>query len=234
MVDTIEKALKPFSFVAFFFGFGIFQYPLNYWRFRLSVFYILTVWSVYACVFHFIVNIFSPRHLFNGHLSFFMININFFVTVISVTITIRKHEKIHICIKKLGLVDDTLEKLGTPKKYHRMQNSIIWLLIIYLIVVLISLITDSIWNIEKHNSTKAISISFVMGYPFHVNAIGDIIFAFVIRYIGTRLDKINGYIEQLSETEEYGLRCKWNKSIVIRRHCIRSAKSRKHMLWTIM
>jgi len=92
-------------------------------------------------------------------------------------------QKIRICVKKLGLVDDTLEKLGTPKEYRTVQNSIIWALIIYLVVILISFTVDSIWNVEKHNTIKAIVIPLVMGYPFHVNTLGDIMFAFILRFV---------------------------------------------------
>jgi len=80
-------------------------------------------------------------------------------------------------------VDDTLEKLGTPKEYRRIQNSIIWTLIVYLIITLILFATDTIWNIEKHNTIKAIVIPLVMEYPFHVNTLGDIMFAFVLRFV---------------------------------------------------
>ncbi|XP_071572206.1 uncharacterized protein [Temnothorax nylanderi] len=137
-----------------------------------------------------------------------------------------------MCIKKLGLVDDTLEGLGTPKEYRRIKKSIIWALSIYLIVILTVSTTDSIWNVEKHNTIKAMIIPLVLGYPFHVNTLGDIMFAFILRYIGTRLDKINNYIEQLSGTEEYGLRCKWEKSFIIRH--VQSNENRKHVLWTVM
>lgn len=80
-------------------------------------------------------------------------------------------------------MDDTLEKLGTPKEYHRIQNSIIWTLIIYLIIIFLLFAIDSIWNIEKHKTTMAVIIPLVMGYPFHVNTLGDIMFAFVIRFV---------------------------------------------------
>lgn len=53
------------------------------------------------------------------------------------------------------------------------------------------------------------------------------------RYIGTRFDKINGYIEQLSETEKRGLRCTWKRSLVTRSY-IRSNENREHVLWISM
>lgn len=94
-----------------------------------------------------------------------------------------------MCIMKLGLVDNTLEKLGTPKEYRRIKKSIICILIIYLIVSLMLFATDSIWNIEKHNTIKAITIPFILGYPFHVNTLGDIMFAFVLRFVKLLCDK---------------------------------------------
>lgn len=54
------------------------------------------------------------------------------------------------------------------------------------------------------------------------------------RYIGTRLDKINGHIKQLSETEDYGLKCKWKKFLVVNGHYVRNPKNRKRVLWTVM
>ena len=47
----------------------------------------------------------------------------------------------------------TLEKLGTPKEYHTIQNLIKLMLIIYFIVILILFVADSILNIEKHHTT---------------------------------------------------------------------------------
>ncbi|KYQ60716.1 hypothetical protein ALC60_00341 [Trachymyrmex zeteki] len=233
MVDTIQKAFRPLSLIAFLIGSGNLRYPLNYWRFRLSVFYVIIVWSLYKYVFDAMLIAYTPKHIFNNHLSYYSTQTNIFVTLISVTITVLKHQKIHICIKKLSLVDDTLEKLGTPKEYHTIQNLIRSTLIIYFIVVLILFITDSIWNIEKHNNIKAMFIGLIMGYPIYVSTLGNIIFAFVVRYIGTRLDKINGYIEQLSETEECGLRFKWEKSLIVR-HYVCNSENRKRVIWTVM
>lgn len=50
-------------------------------------------------------------------------------------------------------------------------------------IILIGFAIDSIWNIEKHNTIKAMVIPLVITYPFHVNTLGDIIFAFVLRFV---------------------------------------------------
>lgn len=53
------------------------------------------------------------------------------------------------------------------------------------------------------------------------------------RYIGTRLNVINDYIGQLSETKEYGFKYTWKKSLVTR-YYVQSAENREHVLWTTM
>ncbi|KAL0120468.1 hypothetical protein PUN28_008294 [Cardiocondyla obscurior] len=92
MVDTIEKALSPLSVVALILGFGILSYPRNYWRFGFSIFYTLIVWCLYFCAFHFMISAFSPKRIFNSHLTLFTLNINFLVTVISVINTISRYQ----------------------------------------------------------------------------------------------------------------------------------------------
>jgi len=92
MIDTIEQALQPISVGSFIFGFGIMKYPFNHPRIRLSIFYILIIWSVYVYVFYYIVILFSPRNIFNNALTVFLMIINMLVTIISVTTTFRKHK----------------------------------------------------------------------------------------------------------------------------------------------
>ena len=92
MVDTIQKALRPLTLVAFVLGFGNLRYPLNYWRFRLSIFYTIIVWSFCAFAFHFMMHKFSPNRIFNNYLTFFSVNINIFVTIILVSITVCKYQ----------------------------------------------------------------------------------------------------------------------------------------------
>ncbi|KAL0120466.1 hypothetical protein PUN28_008292 [Cardiocondyla obscurior] len=90
--------------------------------------------------------------------------------------------KIRKCLKKLDLVNETLEKLGTSRKYRKIQNLIILMLLVYLLTALIIFTNDSIWNVEKHSTIKAMIIPLIIQYPFHVNALGDILFAFVLSW----------------------------------------------------
>ncbi|KAL6258494.1 hypothetical protein P5V15_010451 [Pogonomyrmex californicus] len=233
MVDTIEEVLKPISLAAFIFGCGILRYPLNQPRVRLSIFYMLIVWSVYAYIFYYTIIQFPPKRLYNTLLPTFMITINMFVTIISITI-IRKHKKFRECIRKLDLVDDTLEELGMSREYYTLQNLTKWAMIILIFIICMLSIFDSIICVRMYNNIKAILIPFITTYCVHINTLLDIMFMLLLRHIGTRIDKINDYIEQLSKTEDYGIKCKWKKSSVVTNYYVRSTKNSKHVLWTLM
>lgn len=94
MVKTIEQVLKPIYLVSFIFGFGILRYPCDYPRIHLSIFYILTIWSVYVYIFYNTANFFSPRSIFTGDLDVFLKIINILVTITSIINTFLKH-KVH-------------------------------------------------------------------------------------------------------------------------------------------
>ncbi|XP_028050223.1 uncharacterized protein LOC114255497 [Monomorium pharaonis] len=220
MVDTVEKVLNPVLLTTFFLGFGILRYPSNISRYRLSIFYILTVWSVYAYALYYITS--SIKNVFNSPLVFFIMIVNLFVAMISIIIAICEHKKHRQCMKKLSLVDDTLEKLGTAKEYHRMQNLTRQILIMWFLITCISSIFDSFLCMTVHDDIKAILIPYILNYSVYANTLTDIKFVLLLRYIGIRLDNINDHIQQLSETEN--LKCK----------NLKTAKNRKHVLWIAM
>lgn len=94
MVKTIEQALKFIYLASFIFGFGILRYPCDHPRIHLSIFYILTIWSVYVYVFYNTANFFSPKSIFTGVLDVFLIIINILVMIISIINTFLTY-KVH-------------------------------------------------------------------------------------------------------------------------------------------
>ncbi|KAL6422649.1 hypothetical protein ACFW04_010708 [Cataglyphis niger] len=115
-----------------------------------------------------------------------------------------------------------------------MQNSTKWIVVIWFMIMCLTWVIDYFFYVEKLQDTiKVVIIPIIINYPFHLNTLVDIMFIFLLRCIGTRFDKINDHIEQLSETEEYGLRSTWKKSLVTR-YYIRSVQNREHVLWTAM
>ncbi|XP_071572173.1 uncharacterized protein [Temnothorax nylanderi] len=233
MVDTIEKALNPLFLANFIFGCGILRYPLDKPRYCLSIFYILTVWSVYACAVYYVTIQYSLT-ISNSSPGSLIEIMNLFIIMISIIIIVREHEKFRTCIRKLDLVNDTLEELGMPKEYHKLRNLMKCALITWFLMACASWTFDSLMCIDILNETRAMMIPIVMDYSLHINNIIDIMFMLLLRHIGSILDKINDYIVQLSETENCGLRYKWKKSLVVNSHIVRSAESRKRILFTVM
>ncbi|XP_025262466.1 uncharacterized protein LOC112637290 [Camponotus floridanus] len=138
-----------------------------------------------------------------------------------------------MCVRNLGLVDDTLELLRIPKEYCKMRNSIKWILIIWFTLLCIGWIFNYICYIKEFQGARIIVISCILYYFFLLNLLMDIMIIFLLRYIGTRFDKINECIEQLSKTKKCGLRGIWKKS-PINRYYVQSCKNRKHILWILM
>ncbi|XP_011858291.1 PREDICTED: uncharacterized protein LOC105555859, partial [Vollenhovia emeryi] len=101
-------------------------------------------------------------------------------------------------------------------------------------VIFVTWFIDSLWFIEKYNDIRAMFIPIIKDYPFHINMFMDLMYMLILNYIGARLDKINDCMEELSETEEYGLRCTWKKSFIVTRPYMRGAGNRKRILWTVM
>ncbi|KAL6258493.1 hypothetical protein P5V15_010450 [Pogonomyrmex californicus] len=106
-------------------------------------------------------------------------------------------------------------------------------MIILTFSICISSIFDSMLSVKMYNNIKGILIPFVLNYCVYINTLMDIMFIILLRYIGNRMDKINDYIKQLSETKDYGIKCKWKKSFVVS-YYVRNIESRKHVLWTLM
>ncbi|TGZ46193.1 hypothetical protein DBV15_06532 [Temnothorax longispinosus] len=110
MIDTVEKALSPIFLAASFLGFGILRYPLNQPRYRLSIFYILTVWSVYAYVLYYTMTYLFLEGVYTEFITFGM-TVNLLAAITSIIITNCKHigdrlDKINNHIKQLSETED--------------------------------------------------------------------------------------------------------------------------------
>ena len=97
-------------------------------------------------------------------------------------------QKFYICIKKLDLVNDTLEELGTSKEYHRLRNLIKWILITLFFMTCVSWTFDFLLCIEVFNDTvRAIIIPIVLDYSIQMNTIMDIMFMLLLRFVNLTL-----------------------------------------------
>lgn len=97
MTATIQQTLRPFFVTCFIIGLGI--YPIKqsnsrtWWIVFLSILYSLIVWFIYAYLFYYIITLFTWKVLFRSDIVAFTVEINIFITVISVIMTFY-HQKV--------------------------------------------------------------------------------------------------------------------------------------------
>ncbi|XP_026828039.1 uncharacterized protein LOC105276033 isoform X1 [Ooceraea biroi] len=185
MVDIIEGIIYPLSITVFFFGPGIFRYPLHNSRLYLNLFSALFLWSAYVYGFYYVV--ISWPEILGDFINSFAVIMSLIVTIMSIIITFHKKKNFRMCIRKLILVDDTLEKLGTPKEYHKIRNSIKQMLIIWFMMICVTLTSDSLLCIEVFKDIKAMLIPLFMDYCLWINTFMDIIFMVLLRFVNLTL-----------------------------------------------
>ncbi|XP_067207075.1 uncharacterized protein [Linepithema humile] len=137
-------------------------------------------------------------------------------------------------MKKLTVVDDTLEKLGNPKTYRKLHTLSKIMIIGWIVPTLIINIYSTICCFKFF---KQISWRFLLlhtiNYPFHINEFADLIFIFLLWYIGTKFDKINDHMRCLSLKEEHGLNYMWKRPDIIHGYFLHRYNY-KWTLWTSM
>ncbi|KYM83569.1 hypothetical protein ALC53_05969 [Atta colombica] len=197
MRNSIEKALSPVFLITFFLGLGVLKYPSDQLKYRLSLFYIITLWSVYTYALYYIIDQFSIKILFQDLRNFFVIIINLLVTLISIIISICKHEKYREYIQKFNQIDDTLEELGISKEYCKMQNFTRLILIVWSVLSCMAWAYTFLVYLTEYNDIKVILVPCVLSYSLYINTITDITFALLLRYLHLELCRtardINGY-----------------------------------------
>lgn len=92
-------------------------------------------------------------------------------------------QKFKDCLNRLNIVNETLEKLGTPKNYMKLRKRIIWLIIEWIISTIFINIIDILWFFIRVPKIIAIFLALIINYSYHINVIYDfkymILFGFV-------------------------------------------------------
>ncbi|KYQ49732.1 hypothetical protein ALC60_11193 [Trachymyrmex zeteki] len=177
MTETLERALAPLMTIGSFWDLGMFEYPFGQPRPYLSSLYVLAKWSFLTFYYYYPTYIYNLRN--EGTY------IDDFVTLITITlvlISFCRFKELKMCLRELAIVDDTLEALGMLKKYQRLRNWIIrmiigWILCIssdlaYNNYVLISMFTNILTNFFY---VGHFYVSFIFRYPVLVITINVLI-----------------------------------------------------------
>ncbi|XP_067207060.1 uncharacterized protein [Linepithema humile] len=241
MSTTIQQGLRPLFLMCFIVGLGV--YPIKQsnksrfhrWIVPISVLYFLAIWFVYGYVLFYTFTTFSLKIIFFRNITIMAIMATQSFTTIASTILIIYHQKkFQIYMKKLAAVDDTLEKLGNSKTYQKLHMLTKRIIIGWIVHALIINIYSTICCFEVNNQISWRSLlHLVLSYPIHINEFTDLIFIFLLWYIGTKFDKINDHMCCLSLKEEHGLNYMWKKPVIIHRY-FSHRYNYKWTLWTSM
>ncbi|KYN09075.1 hypothetical protein ALC57_19044 [Trachymyrmex cornetzi] len=131
MTETLERALAPLMTIGAFCNLGMFEYPVGQLRTYISCLYALAKWS-------FLMYFFYYKTFIKNYQIYKIIyfkDILPFATITLILISFCRFKELKTCLRELAIVDHTLEVLGTPKEYHRLRNTIIRIIIGWIVFV---------------------------------------------------------------------------------------------------
>lgn len=89
-------------------------------------------------------------------------------------------QKFRNCLRKLTIVDETLDKLGTTTDFQKLDTKMTRFLAGWFTTVLILNCGDSFWWQDRYNVLTSYYITFVVNYATHTNFLDDLIFAYIL------------------------------------------------------
>ncbi|XP_011868447.1 PREDICTED: uncharacterized protein LOC105562317 [Vollenhovia emeryi] len=205
---TFQQSLRPLFFMCFIMGLGSLSKNQSNirWVVHLNVLYSLIIWSAYMYLF-FYINVHFAQEILYETLAIKMCEMcNFLISITYVIMSFYHQKRFEINIKKLAAVDDTLEKLGTPKMYEKLYAKSKQLIFGWLVYVLIINFFDTIWWLRfEELASWGLYMAHIINFYVHMNAFVDMLFIFFLWYIGTRFDKVKEHIQCLLMREDDGL-----------------------------
>ncbi|KYM79269.1 hypothetical protein ALC53_10282, partial [Atta colombica] len=151
-----------------------------------------------------------------------------------------------MCLHKLSLVDDTMEAIGSPKKYQRLSkwiNRIIIGYIVYMFYEFSVCVYSQFMFYPKHDintydlnniNIVFICIMFLSFYPDFVHISSALIWGTILGYISFGFHQVNNrlhmlYSDLFENNAEYRRK---NRSILVRQRI--TAEERKQYIWITM
>ncbi|XP_071632448.1 uncharacterized protein [Temnothorax longispinosus] len=231
MTKTVETALAPLLITGSFCNLGLFEYPLGQPRPYLTCLYFLTTWSLFAYFFYYLVYISSTLFLYTSWPSMIIM----ISAIVSMLVSLFRYKELKMCLHKLSIVDDTLELLGSSKKYQRLRKWIILMISGWIALSLFMNIVDSIWLNYDHFSISRICVPFLGNYLLHVNTLSALTWGTILGYTSSRFQQVNKHIHLLySDLLEDNANCiKRNRFIIVNQRKT-EAKECKRYMWIIM
>ncbi|XP_067203929.1 uncharacterized protein [Linepithema humile] len=257
MASTIQEILRPLFVMCFIIGIGVYPTKQRKSESRriiyLSILYSLTIWIIFCYLLYYTIITFTLRELYRSTITTTVL-ITEIVTIIITVIMNHFYQKVQyryntvfiirytiylknmtleMCMIRLTIVDDTLEKLGTPKMYQKMHILLKRVVIGWIIYCFtINLFDKNYWMQKKKTSSWALVLPYILNHFIHVITFDELFFIIFLWHIGIRFDKVNEHMQCLLVKKDHQLRCTWEKPVVIFHH--QYIWNYKETLWTLM
>lgn len=92
-------------------------------------------------------------------------------------------QKLRGCLKKLAIVEDTLEKLGIMTNYQKLYTRVLLIIFAWFTLLIFKTYTNSLLLTDYCKPMKAFYISFIVDYCPHINLIDDLTIASILRLV---------------------------------------------------
>ncbi|KYQ47824.1 hypothetical protein ALC60_13140, partial [Trachymyrmex zeteki] len=152
-------------------------------------------------------------------------------------------KELKMCLRELAIIDETLEVLGIPKEYQRLNNWIIRIIIGWIAYICFDLayydikffLLNDILNFTFSSCFLLMYYIFMRCYPIYIIILSSLITATILRYTSSRFHRVNDLLHTLySDLVESSADYKrQNRSILVHQR-ITGAKDHNQYIWIIM
>ncbi|KAL6422634.1 hypothetical protein ACFW04_010694 [Cataglyphis niger] len=173
MTKNVWTVLSPLLIINYVFGLKIIELPTGHPRLWLSFLYILSSWSLYFFLIWYTTTSFTNRFPSISHIFQYL---NYSTAMLSIVFGIYYDKKFRNCLRKLTVVDITLEKLGMTINYQQLHKRIVRLVLgWFAIAILINYINMIFLEHHfKYNLATVIYFTSMLNHCSHINLIGDL------------------------------------------------------------
>ncbi|XP_032681993.1 uncharacterized protein LOC116849182 [Odontomachus brunneus] len=228
MVKTIQAALAPLLIIGAFCSLCVFEYPLGRPRPYFTCLYFLIVWSTYTYIACYLL--IDIEDLFVIYWPSIIIVMSSYGSMV---VSLFRFKDLKTFLRKLSIVDDTLEALGTPKEYQKLYKWMIAVIIVWIVSSNLLNGMDALVEDEDKFNIMSVCIALVENFLPHMGTINSVILGTVLGYMGSRFERVNKHIRNFLENDAEHIGAK-NTSIFIVRKRVVETEECSRRVWIIM
>ncbi|XP_019700115.1 uncharacterized protein LOC109504486 [Harpegnathos saltator] len=196
-VRCLKDAVMPIIWLNCIFCMGVFEIPLHRPRFSLSIIYAVTMVIGYFVLLYNGIVIFEETFNCNLALFYCVVVVNILVATLSIILFWCKSQNFSMLLKRLSLVDDTLEALGVKKNYRKIFCDVLWCMAIWVACMMLLNIMHLVWIWRDNGYLSNLYTALCFGFPIMINSVVDVTFSSLIRCIKSKFRYTNILINNI-------------------------------------